>query len=414
MMPEASPTTDWRSFEDLDEGRYLLESKAGLATLEVDYLRRQGGQLKAELLVRCQLAGARTFDGDVLSISDINLSSARTRSMHARHLADRARTGDEVDWVGLLEELAVRVLAAEREGQPAVLLHGLQRPEPDPAFEVDGLELLASHPLVLFGDGGTTKSYLALYFVGKLAQAGQRVGFFDWELTGEDHRERLELLFGADMPEVYYVRCAQPLAVEVERLRRVVREARLDYFVCDSVAPACDGPPEAAEVASRYFQAVRRLGPIGSLHIAHVTKTGDHADQRPFGSAFWANLARATWNAKLADTLPGEDRVSVALHNRKANLGARRPSVGFELRFAPDRTQVRRIDLARVPDLAADLPIRHRMALALQCGPLTVESLAAELETKADTVRRTANRYKKQFTLLQGGRLALLSERDEP
>jgi hypothetical protein len=34
---------------------------------------------------------------------------------------------------------------------------------------------------------------------GHLDQAGMRVGLFDWELAGEDHRDRLERLFGANL-----------------------------------------------------------------------------------------------------------------------------------------------------------------------------------------------------------------------
>src|SRR6185503_1093343 len=113
--------------------------------------------------------------------------------------------------------------------------------------------------------------------------------------------------------------------------------------------------PEAAEVAGRYFQSVRSLGAIGTVHIAHVTKALEGSDLKPFGSAFWHNGARSTWNVKRADAPPGDDVVSIALHHRKANLGRRMPSIGFEFFFASERTTVRRIDPAGVPDLAASL-----------------------------------------------------------
>jgi hypothetical protein len=109
-----------------------------------------------------------------------------------------------------------------------------------------------------------------------------RVGLFDWELAGEDHRERLERLFGAKLPGVRYARCNRPFVHELDRLRRIVRDEALDYVIFDSVAFACDGPPEAAEVAGRYFQSLRQLGIVGSLHIAHISKA-DGADQKPFG-----------------------------------------------------------------------------------------------------------------------------------
>lgn len=395
-------------FQAIGEGRYRLDVP-GVATFEADYVRRESRQLKCELLVRCDLPGARTFDG-VLSVGDVNLSSARARSMHAKYLQERAQA-DDVDWTGLLEEIAQRVIAAERAGQPAVLLSDLPRPAPDESLEVYGLPLLARHPMMIFGDGGTAKSYLALYIAGTLAEDGHRVGLFDWELDGGDHRLRLERLFGAEMPPVYYARCSRALVYESDRLRRIVRDERLDYVILDSVAFACDGPPEAAEVAGRYFQALRQLGPVGSLNAAHVTKASDGADQKPFGSTFWHNGARATWNVKLANTIPDETSINIALHNRKANLAAKRPSVGFEFRFDENRTHVRSINLADVPDLAATLGVRERMALALRSGAMAPDVLAAEIEAETNTVKRTARRYKQQFTLLDGGRLSLLETR---
>ena len=55
---------------------------------------------------------------------------------------------------------------------------------------------------------------------------------------------------------------------------------------------ATDGPPESSVEALKYFRTLHRIGVRGSLGIAHVTKNGDGADQKPFGSAYWHNLAR--------------------------------------------------------------------------------------------------------------------------
>lgn len=379
---------DPSAFETVDEGRYRLTLPALGIVLEGDYLRRESSQLKCELLVRCDLAGARTRDG-VLAVSDLNLSSTRARQMHAKYLAERAKAGD-LDWTGILEEFAQRVLAAERDGEPAVLLRDLPRPAPDETLAVDGLQLLARHPVILFGDGGAAKSYLALYVAGSLAQRGHRVGFFDWELAGEDHRDRLERLFGSDMPALHYARCSRPLVYEADRLRRIVRDDRLDYIVLDSVAFACDGPPEAAEVASRYFQALRQLGDVGSLHLAHITKALEGADRRPFGSTFWHNGARATWNVKLAAGGPEDDEITVGLYNRKANLGPLQSAVGFRFIFLPDETIVRRADLSDVDDLAASMSIPERLHAALKHGARTREQIAAELSDVKDSSLRSA------------------------
>jgi hypothetical protein len=388
-----------RDFRMIDEGRYrLLLEELGIEFI-VDRLRRKWDELTGELTVRCDLAGARTFDG-VLSVADFNLSKISERKARAIYLADRAKAPD-IDWAGLLEEFVQRVLVAERAGQPAVSLRDVPRPSPDSVIDIDGLTLLARHPQILFGDGGAAKSYLALYLAGRLAQRRLRVGIFDWELAGEDHRLRLECLFGADMPDVRYLRCDRPLVHCIDRIRRTVQDDRLDFAVFDSIAFACDGPPEAAEVAGRYFQAVRQIGPVGTLHVAHVSKS-EGADQKPFGSAFWHNGSRATWFVKLADTMPGGNQITMGLYNRKANMGGLRPAVGFEISFAEDRTAFRRVNVADVADLAGHLSVRQRMAHLLRRGSLSPELIADELQAEAETIKRTARRYPKQFALLKG------------
>jgi len=403
-----SPEPAATEFAELgDDTGYRLTVPALTASLEVTHLRRERHQLRGELLTRCTLPGAETFDG-VLSVADCNLSSARSRRDYATHLAERAQS-DADPWVSAVEELAQRALAAERAGAPDVLLAEVE-PEPVRTVEVEGLLLPRHHPAVLFGDGDSAKSYLALYILGQLAQEGLRVGLADWELSEVDHRERLGRLFPGALPDVRYLRCARPIVHEADRLRRWVRERRLDYVGMDSVAYASAGAPETAEVAMQYFQAVRQLGAIGSLHIAHITKAQEGADRRPFGSAFWHNSPRATWYAKLAERDPGGTVSRIGLYPRKWNLGPLPAAVGLELVFLAERTLVRRAELTETPDLAAGLPVRQRMAGALRSGPLSAAELAEEIGSSSNTVRVTARRHPEHFKL-GGGVVSLLERR---
>lgn len=380
-----------RRFSRAGEGRYVLDVSDYCLTLDLERVKRDRfGALRGELTVRCDLPGAATIDGNLAWSGEVTISDNRGRADVLRALESRV-TARGLDWSLLLDELGMRVRAAERTGEPAILLRDAKRPAPDEQLRIDGLALPKRHPSIIFGDGGSAKSYLALYVAGRLAQSGLRVALFDWELEAEDHRLRLEHLFGADMPAVVYARCSRPLVHEADRLARIRHEHRLDFAVFDSIGFACDGPPEAAEVAGAYLRTVRSLG-IGSLNLAHISKA-EGGDQKPFGSAFWHNGARMTWFAKLADGNPGDSEITLGLFNRKHNLGPRLPAVGFGVRFETNTTTFTRVNLADVSDLASKLSTFERITAALKRGPLTVAALADELDAKPDTVERTVRRW---------------------
>jgi hypothetical protein len=360
-----------------------------------------------ELAARCYLPGNRGTDG-LLTIAEFNVSSARARLERAKLLASRANTkAGDVDWPGIIEDFCARILAAEREGEPAIDLGDVDPPRKDAMILIDGFPILKQHPVVFFGDGGACKSLLALYFAWRLTQRGETVLYADWELEAPEHRERLEKIAG-DARGVKYARCLLPLREEAERLRRMARELGATYLICDSVALGCDGPPEAAETAMRYFQALRRIG-LGCLLIAHVSK-GEDGDKKPFGSAFWHNSARATWFAKRTEQVGDEKVVHVALFNRKANLGALRPPLAFEIRFEPDRTVIRRTDAADIGEFAEKMTIPQRMAHVLRRGAMSVRELAELLDAPEASIRSALNRKPGVFTRLADGRVALLAK----
>jgi hypothetical protein len=394
-----------RIFERLDEGRYRLLLPGIASELEIDLLRRENGSLVGELMARCYLPGSRGVDG-LLSVADFNVSSARARQERAKLIASRAATkAAEVDWAGIIEDFCARILAAEREGEPAIDLADVPARETDTYILVEGFPVLKHHSVVLFGDGGACKSYLALYLAWKMVERGETVMYADWELDAEDHRGRLESIAGA-VRGIKYVRCRLPLREETERLRRIAHEEGATYLICDSVALGCDGPPEAAETAMHYFQALRRIG-LGCLLIAHVTK-GEEGEKKPFGSVFWHNSARATWFVKRSEQAGEENVVHVALFNRKSNLGALRPPLGFEIRFEPDRAVIRRTDPAGIGEFAEKMTIAQRMAHALRHGAMTIKELAEMLEVEESAIRTTMSRRRGLFVRLDDGRVALL------
>jgi hypothetical protein len=410
--------TPAHDFITIGEGLYRLEVPDLGIILQVDRLRRQSDELWGELTAMCDLPGAiRTSDDGVLTIANLNLSSVRARQDRASLLRKRAQTGDQFDWFTTLEYFCQRVIQAERSGQPAILLRDVPKPSPDTAWTIHRLPILKEQPMIVFGDGGSGKSLLALSIAGELAANGVPTLYADWETSPGDHRDRLEQLFGAAMPPVHYVRCEWPLVHEVDRLRRLVLVHDLQYVILDSVAFGCDGPPEAAESASAYFRGLRRLR-VGALLIAHITKA-DSGDQRPFGSAFWHNGARSTWFAKRSEADGDNGQMTVALYNRKANTGPLLSPRGLRVSFGDGRIGISPTDLAQSDDFAASLQLWQRMKGQLSPGPMTLEALADELGAKPDSVKKVVDRSLKRkdpmFTRVVGAdgqtRISLVARR---
>lgn len=395
-----------------DDGHYQVTFIDYQLEFLADRLRWSRDELFGQLAVACGLPGARTFDDGVVSVGTFNFSSMRARHDLARQLENRIRAPKRIDFVGVLEEVCQRIVIDVRRGEPAIILRDVPRPPRETEFDIDGLKFPKHHGTIIFGDGGSLKSWLGLYVGAMLTARGCRVGLFDWELDAETHRLRLEQLCGADMPSMRYVKCETPLVHEVDRLRRIVRDERLEFAIYDSVGYACAGPPEAAEHAMAYWRAVRHIG-VGAHHIAHV-RQGDGNDQRPFGSGFWHNSARSTWFVHLVPPTDGQP-TRIGLHNRKNNLGPAHLSIAFEVTFGPECTRFDPINIADVEELAADAPLWQRMRDAVRRGPLTLAQLADQLDAKVDTLDRTIRRKTQLFTRVAGidgiSRIALVETR---
>lgn len=395
------------TFTTAQDGRYVMTVAASGITLELDRVRRERHQLEGELTVKCTLAGAQSMEGGIISASDFNCSSQQARTTRAKYLAERARTKpSEVDWVGILEEFCVRVVGFDREGEGRVWMKDVAAPERGGDFTVNGLRLLNNMPALIFGDSGRGKSMLAAYLAGLLVLNGRSVLYADWEFSGDQHADRCRRFFGEVPDKLGYIRCERPLVHEVDRLRRIIQRDGFQYLICDSVAFAALGAPEASESAQGYYQALRQLG-IGSLNVAHITKgqgqPGEEQRQsdKPFGSTFWAAGARAMWFFKSEDTPKG---FALALYPKKANDGSLGRSVGFEFEFsdAHGPIAVSCVEVTQNRVLAGGLPIWQQMAGALSRGAMTASALADELDIPLNTVVQNAKRKDRTFVRVLG------------
>ena len=397
VLPPSVETVDLdmltapQEFTREGEDAYRLDYPTLGVSFAVAHLHRHHDDLKCELTVSTTLPQARTVNGTLLWTAT-NLSAARTRAGLAKGLA--ARSGEpKWDWLSALEILSVRVARAEAEGSSEIKpLADYDLPTDDPAWTISGLPILRSHPTILFGDGASGKSYLSLWIAGTIAR-DVPVLYADFEFEAEAHRDRLQRLFGSQMPrDLHYVRCSQPIVNEVGRLQKHILEHGIGFIVVDSIAFALADPPESAFGAAAFFRSLRTLN-VGSLSLAHTTKSLEQAEQKPFGSTFFSNGARSVWHVKRNDDEgAGSSTVELALSHRKSNTGQRLSTRGIKLGFAGASTTVEPFDLAGSADLATALPIWQRVKALVAHTPMTIPQLAVELEARPDSISRIVRR----------------------
>ncbi len=218
---------------------------------------------------------------------------------------------------------------------------------------------------MLIAHGDSLKSLLLLLVLGTLAQRGTPVLYLDWEWSADRHKRRKRRLLGGErLDGLHYLRCHAPLTLEADWIRRYCDEHHIAFVGGDSVALACDGKLADDDTAIRFHRVCANDLPP-SLWAAHVPKSTVGPDAKatvgPFGSVFFSNLCRMTWQVKKQEGAD-ETLVTVALMPEKQNDGPRVAPVGLAFEFTPERIGVRGVDIATVEGLAERLPLHLRMA----------------------------------------------------
>ena len=240
-------------------------------------------------------------DGDIFN-DRIVLTGIRSRPAVARDCQRRCPGLSLSEWLDLVDEACLVVRKVLEDGEP---LSDLSQGEieADPAWLVEPLLRHEEHA-VLFGNGGTGKSTLAIALAtllttgrsdwGLTVCGTERVLYLDYE-DGENnikrHLDRVALGLGVARPAVYYKRGDAGMVSIGEALARQCGELGITGLIIDSAALACGSEPETADAATGFFRTVRALPIDWSLTIAHQPKDKERADQ-PFGSSFWWNAPK--------------------------------------------------------------------------------------------------------------------------
>lgn len=356
---------------------------------------REGAEgLHAELAVR--------HEGEEILWSRLNLASSRSREGVVKTLAQAQKA---IPWPAMIDRASRLTALQVRQGSPTFLLKA--RPASRPRFLLEPLLPLGETSL-LFGDGGAGKGFAALAVAlaimagvdlpgGLRASARGPILYLDWESVPEEIEDRLYLLsrgLSCSINGLHYRRMSRGLAEEAPALRAEVSRLGIGLVIVDSLAPAAGPEPEGADAANRTMNALRSLGIVTRLVIAHMTHVSAQqraGAARPFGSVFYWNLARSVWDLRRSEEEAGDDLV-VGLYHRKVNRGRLHPPIGLRFAFGPDAITLHRADLGEAPDLLARASLPQRIRAVLAGGRITTEAVIEALDAPEDTVRRTLRR----------------------
>ncbi len=362
----------------------------------VEYLTRQSQGILAEFTV---------IDGETTLCEGqrVNLNGDKGRVAKKVHEYDKRLKLP--DWARLIEATAVLVLRRYREGEPPHRLNA-ETPVESLCYQLNPL-VFQRKVTILYGDGGLGKSSLAL-LIGLLVSTGEtvaglsavrgRVLFLDYEDTLDVHARRRAAITNCHpslrSAEIIYQTHHEPLWNVLPMLLRLVQLERIDFIILDSLAAATCGDA-SAEAATKAFRALRMLD-RGALVLAHIPKTNEQQQEAGiYGSVFYKNFARSTWELKKEQEVGAEESV-LGLFNRKSNLSRLHAPIGLRVRQNSTNTAMsyEPCDLSQTLELEKGLPIASRIRNFMEKdgGLYTAKEIADALGAPVATVKSTLSR----------------------
>ena len=369
-------------------GVYKLTWERQQIVIEVSRLKEHSDRLDGELAIRTT---SEIIPNPVLAPFRLNFMGPNSKRDLAKQLEEWM---GEVDWKPLLEEMSAFIIKSSRQLEKPRRIDSYLNLTPE--FMVHPL-IAQGKPNVIYGDGGTMKSYIAL-FLGILVQNGLQfpgltvkqanVAYLDWESDYEDFCLRASLICqesryeGLEMP--FYVPMVEPLPESLPDIARFIAEEKIGLILNDSLAMAAPGDVVEANSAKEYYRALRKLGRT-SLTIAHISKEdSQNKKAQIYGSVFFKNYARNTWEVKGSDDMDSPERL-IGLFNRKLNVARRSKPFGLRFKDLGNRLVIEPADPTEEFTQERTLPARIKDFLK-EHGKSHARDIASYLEAPEGSV----------------------------
>lgn len=389
---------------------YTYEVPATGLRFNIDFLTRTADDIRATVVAERRNSVAtwvRVHRAKML------MEGGRSKSDFAKQCQELY--SDDADgkyWRSIVEDASIRVLDAEEEGEPVVMVG--QLPDEIQYFPVVDRLLPTFKPTVIYGPGGVGKGYIATG-IAVCVQSGKpflglevqqcNVLYLDWE----DDQSELDLRvkevsagLGMNKPvQIARRGCAgSSLRSQVPFLSKWIAEHNIGLVIVDSVEAATGTASEGASfhsLTAAFYEALHKLGRLTFLLIDHVTATGrtnQASGNKIFGSVFKENWARSTWEVR-KDQKTGERVSHVALYHTKVNRGMLENPIGVELDFSEEGSvTLLRWDVTESKELSNRLPGTERIMAVLHDidGPMSAAQIEEELRN--DDPKVTSNKVR--------------------
>ena len=367
-------------------------------------------ELKGEIRIKTSLPGY----AEHLHQANFNFSSTRAKTDLVKTLSKVCKEKN-IDWDILIEQLRFKTLELFRQGNPVVILSSND--------VIKKLEYILyplipkNHLSLIYGEGGTGKSTLAL-FLSLLVATKDAVTNYGFTVNGDGSYNTLYLDYETEQDTIglqfkhlcnglgmksplFYRRCDLPLLQDLQNIKEIISSINANLVIIDSVGIACGADMNEAATANSFTLALRSLKTTNLL-ISHTSK--DRTDRKtPFGSVYFFNNARNIFEVKKTQT-EGDDFISLGLFHRNSNISKLHAPIGLKFIYTDDSITVKHENISEVEGFEKELSLKQRIKnLLFQEGALTIKEIAGQLNAGEQVVRNALNVMNKKGELVKQG-----------
>ena len=300
-----------------------------------------------------------------------------------------------------------------------ISLASRQRPGPR-VFRVDGL-IPEGWPILLYGDSGHGKSYIAAT-IGQCVALGDpflglstiqgKVLYLDWELDEDEQTRRAYEIaegLGLSAPPVGfdYQRMESPFTDVLPEFKPAIENAGYALVIIDSFGLACGGSSEESRMVIPLLGAVRSLKCTVLIidHQSRILAGQKYRDKDAFGSIFKRHYTRS--GIQIQIVVDEGAKKAIALRHSKANFSALREDIYAWLEFKDGRTILSAANARDIEDAggSTEMGTQNEVRVAFrELGPSTAKSIADHTSIIIGTVRNEITRLKKSKELEETGK----------